>query len=367
MNKRLAYTLVSAALIVLGCSLGLMAGEATAVCHGKKCQTTTVLTTTVEPPPPPAVQHEVVVLINFTNDQSQPWTPQQARTIAFDGPTSVAAFYLEASYGKQTIAGDVLGWWTVPYTNEVCDTLAWKNAARQIALSQGINLDTDYDQVALVWPRTTSCGFNSRTGSFHNGDFKPYSLAHEIGHGLGMDHAKGYFCVNLAGDLVPLSTTCTTSEYGDIFDVMGASLRHFNGWEKARLGWLTNYQTVTMSGDYTIAPLEWQPQTSPQLLLIQRANGTVFTLEFRQHYGFDPWNTTDFAVTGVHVRIASEMPAVHSQNANTWLLDAHPGGVNSWFDAPIAPGETLTDPLGGITITAVSVAPSGAVVHVGIG
>lgn len=315
------------------------------------------------PPPGPAVLHTAVVLINFTNDQSQPWTPAQARSIVFDGPTSVAAFYLEASYGKQTLAGDVFGWWTVPYPNNPCDTLSWKNAARQMALAQGVNLDTDYDHVALVWPRSSVCGFNARAGSFYNGDFREYSVAHEVGHSFGLNHANGWRCTDASGNFVPLSTSCANAEYGDIFDTMGASLEHFNGWEKVRLGWLSNTQTITQSGRYTISPLEWQPQLDPQTLFISRADGSVFSLEFRQSYGFDAGNATDRTFNGVMIRV---VPVVSQQTAQSFLIDAHPGGSLSWFDAPLTPGETLVDPLGGVSISIVSVGTS-AVVDVEIG
>ena len=314
--------------------------------------------------PPPAELHLAVVLINFTNDLSQPWTIAQARTIAFDGPTSVASFYLEASYGKQSIFGDVYGWWTVPYDNTVCDTLAWKNAARQIALDQGVNLDTDYDIVSLVWPRTAACPFNSRAGTFHNGDLKPYSLAHELGHSFHMNHANGWVCTDEGGNLVPLSTTCANHEYGDMYDVMGAALKHFNGWEKVRLGWLDNTLTITESGQYTISPLEWQPQDHPQTLFVPRVDGSMFAVEFRQRFGFDQGNPSDFIFNGVLIRVA---PVMSEQTAQTFLLDAHPGGSVGWFDSPFTPGETLTDPLGGVSITVVSVAATGAVVDVTVG
>lgn len=310
-----------------------------------------------------------VVLINFTNNQAQPWTIQQARDIAFDTPGSAKNFYIEASYGQQTLDGDVLGWWTIPYDNTPCDTLAWKNAARQIALSQGINLDTDYNGVALAWPRTNACDFNSRTGSFHNGDLNPYSLSHETGHyAFGLSHAAGLTCIDDTGQPAMLSTNCVSSEYGDIFDVMAASLHHFNAWEKARLGWLTNYQVVTASGRYIISPQEWSPQPSPQLLLVQRADGTVLALEFRQPYGvFDHYNATDLAVNGVLFRVATEMPWLHTQGAHTSLLDAHPSGGTYWFDAPMTPGETFTDPLGGLSVTVVSVSGGQATVDITIG
>lgn len=327
-------------------------------------------TTTPEPPPPPpgpAVKRVAVVLINFTNDTSQPWTTEEARTIAFDGPGSTAAFFVEASYGKQTIAGDVYGWWTVPYTNSPCDTLAWKNAARARALEQGVNLDTDYDIVSLVWPRTTACGFNSRAGTFHNGDFDVYAHAHEMGHSFNMNHANRWACTDSAGVPVALSTTCTEGEYGDIFSVMGASLRPFNGWEKIRLGWLENYQVVSQPGTYTLAPLGAASPSQPQTLLIPRSDGTVFALEQRQRGPFEPGNADDFKFHGVLVRVATEMPWLRTQNAQAFLIDTHPGGTLARFDAPLAVGETLTDPLGGISFTVMSVGPSGAVVDVVIG
>lgn len=320
------------------------------------------------PPPPPAaaVLKTAVVLINFTNDLSQPYTVQQIRGVAFDAPDSAARFLLEASYGKRTLAGDVFGWWTVPYPNSSCDTGSWKAAAAAMALARGVNLDS-YDHVALVWPWTAACPFGGRAGSFFNGTLDGYGLAHEIGHSFFLNHSGVYRCAPAAdGSYVYLAASgCTADEYGDIYDVMGSGYRHFNGWEKARLGWLTNVQIVAASGRYSLSPLEWQPQPSPQLLLVQRRDGTVLTLERRAPYGvFDTANYDDPFVTGVLMRVASEMPGVHSQTARTVLIDANNVTAFAEIDAAFQPGQTFVDPLGGLTVTVVTVTPSAAVVDV---
>jgi hypothetical protein len=64
-----------------------------------------------------------VILINFTNDTSQPYSPAFANGIVFTNPDSVAAFYAEESYGQlASFTGTVYGWYTINYDSSVgCD------------------------------------------------------------------------------------------------------------------------------------------------------------------------------------------------------------------------------------------------------
>ena len=55
-----------------------------------------------------------VVLLNFSNNPTQPFTPAFAAGVAFNNANSVAAFYNSSSAGKLTLTGDVLGWYTIP-------------------------------------------------------------------------------------------------------------------------------------------------------------------------------------------------------------------------------------------------------------
>src|SRR5262249_21219176 len=75
-------------------------------------------------------------------------------------------------------------------------------------------------------------------------------------HNFGVHHARTLSCTDAVGTRVILSSRCTTSEYGDPFSIMGASTRLHNDWHRAQLGWLTDIQTVTASGVYTLAPAD---------------------------------------------------------------------------------------------------------------
>ena len=78
--------------------------------------------------------------------------------------------------------------------------------------------------------------------------------AHELGHNLGMNHAR------LDADYDGV----IDDEYGDWSDVMGGPTgfwKHFNAPHKAQMGWLPEdrIQTVTEEGIYDLAVLELLP------------------------------------------------------------------------------------------------------------
>jgi len=62
-----------------------------------------------------ANQQTIVMMVNFTNNAVQPFNHDQIYATMFTGPQSVSAYYLENSYGKAVLAGDVVGWYTINY------------------------------------------------------------------------------------------------------------------------------------------------------------------------------------------------------------------------------------------------------------
>lgn len=74
------------------------------------------------------------------------------------------------------------------------------------------------------------------------------SLYHEFGHNLGLNHASAYDCAG-----VVYSQTCTASEYGDSFDVMGCcSNPLISNLGRLRLGWVPPSQVVTVTQNSTL-------------------------------------------------------------------------------------------------------------------
>ena len=103
-------------------------------------------------------QRLAVFLLNFHEQRTQPWTTEFVRAKYFTSPDSMAAYYQEQSFGKTTIIGDVLGWYTLPTTNELCDPNGFTTMANATARAAGVNL-SQYTQYQYVIGPGAPCGW----------------------------------------------------------------------------------------------------------------------------------------------------------------------------------------------------------------
>jgi chitodextrinase len=305
-----------------------------------------------------------VLLVNFTNDTRQPWTHAAVRNVVFDGASSVAAYYADASYGLFGFTGDVFGWYTIPDDNAGCDYNGWGSKARASAASAGVDL-SPYDNVVYAFPGASSCGWSGLAylpgrDSWINGAMSLRVVSHELGHNWGVHHASTLSCTS-AGARVTLGGTCTANEYGDPFTVMGsASTYHHNNWHRAQLGWL-GMQTVTANGTYSLAPAELSSGT--RLLRVARGDGTYFHLEFRQPtLPFETFSASSPVANGVSVRLAPGPTSL----VQSKLLDST-AATTSFSDSALAAGASLVDPVSGVRISTVSVSPAGSSVTIDFG
>jgi hypothetical protein len=313
----------------------------------------------------PAVgtKHIAVLMANFTGDQRQPWTADQVRSVVF-GEVSAASYWGEVSNGVMSITGDVFGYYTLAVPRSTCDYSGWMSAAKSAATAAGIVL-ADYTNVMLVLPRQSVCwwgGLGNVGGrnTWINGLLTVHVTSHELGHNFGVHHASALDCTDQAGVRVSMSYTCTATEYGDPYDVMGHGTRHTSNWHRRQLGFLgtSDQITITTSGSYRMATVEVSGGV-PRVLRAQRPQGDFLYLEWRQPYGrFDAFLATSPAVKGVIIRIASGTARGRSR-----LIDTTPG-TTSWVDAPLMTGRTFMDPTSGISITTTAVDATGATVQV---
>ncbi len=302
----------------------------------------------------------------------EPWTKSFVRGVYFTNTKSVAAYFGEVSNSKLALTGDVFGYFTIAAKTSSCNYADWGTAARQAATAAGINLSS-YDHVVHAFGRISACpwgGMAQVYGRYNwiNGAMTPYVTIHELGHNLGVHHAASMTCTQ-SGTRVTLSSSCTTAEYGDPFDVMGqdasggSKQRHVQAWHRRQLGFLTTADqlTVTQNGQYTVSTAQ-VAGGSPRILRIPRPSGDFYYLELRQPYGmFDDFSTTAPVVGGVLVRIAPDTKRIQSK-----LLDMNPS-TSGFSDAALAVGRTFTDSANKISITTVSVSSTGAIVRIQVG
>ena len=218
-----------------------------------------------------------------------------------------------------------------------------------------------------VFPFVPACGWaglGSMPGSqtWISGYADLRVMGHELGHNFGVHHANSLQCT-VGGTRVALAASgCSSEEYGDPFSIMGdASTRQFPAFHKGELGWLqpTSTYTVTSSGTYTIAASELDTGAT-QLLRIPRTGGALY-VDVRQPYGtyFDNFLPGSGPVSGVMLRTG---PATYNRTQPN-LVDTTPG-TTTYDDAALAVGQSLTDPVSGVTITTTAITAGGATVTV---
>jgi hypothetical protein len=323
-------------------------------------------------------QATAVILVNFSDNTTQPRTPAEIRQLVFG---DVSDFFWEASYQQAFLSGDTFGWFTIPVSMADCSWNAIESEGNRAAIAAGANL-AGYTRFIYLFPNASGCvgGGGGDVGPageqrvFINGasGFTTQMIAHELGHRFGLQHSDALDC-----DISALGDTCIQRGYSDTADVMG-SFGHFNAFQKERLGWLNAgasppLTTVTASGRYTLAPYE-TPGTGAKALKILKgtdpATGqkTWYYLEYRQPIGFDTrlggfGNLT----TGVQVRTGT----ITSGGLGTsLLLDMTPSSnavvADDIQDGALGVGRSYTDAVAGVGFTVVSADSGGAVVDVSV-
>lgn len=325
-----------------------------------------------------------VIMINFQDDTTQPFTKQTVRQITYTNTDNngVNAYVQENSQNSYKIEGylqpdgDIFGWYTLPIQKaNGCDERAWATAAQQAATPDGFS-SNNYQAVIYAFPSVSSCNnLGAATLDEHpgqvwiNGYYETYVLSHELGHTFGNDHASSYKCVDDNAARVSLSTNCTSSEYGDPFDVMGdaVALHQFNTAHKVASNFFasTNAQTVTSDGQFTIYPTE-QLTGQTQTLIIPSRNLSYYAtplnyyLEYRRPLGlFDRFLSSDPVANGVSIRLAPAYGVIEQSQ----LIDTTPG-TSTYLDSALLAGKTFTDEAEGISITTLSADSNSATVQI---
>ncbi len=316
-------------------------------------------------------QRTLMILVNFQNAVVEPYTPASASNLLF---TTVSNFYRENSQNQTWLTGVVTSrWYTIPMNNTNCDTNAIRSYAQQAAQADGYVL-SNYRRFIYAFPSNSGCSGwwglgqvgGSTTHSWINGSLALRVLGHELGHNVGLYHAKALEC----GTTV-LSDPCSAIEYGDPADIMGASTAHFSAFQKERLGWLDYgsslpITTVTSSGTYTIEPYAGAGAGPKALKVLKSVDTSGRRTHFYIEHRFGVANTFDSGFAG-NANVANGVvihTGTESVGNSIYALDLTPE-TSSWNDLALtAAAPDFFDPVSGVTIKTLSASSAGATVQV---
>lgn len=284
----------------------------------------------------------LVMLIKYADTATEPYTRDAITSTMFTGASSVANYYREASYGKHTLAGTVTPWLKATFNRPTtCDYSKVSGEATRLAGLAGYTMAA-YQKYVFVFPSLPGCGWMGLGGGAYawiNQAASTLVIGHELGHTFGLSHAASLSCTN-GGVRSVVDGTCTRSEYGDGYEIMGnGRAAHFNAPHKEDLGYIDAASLKVHKGGtatYTLSPIEVAGGATYAVKVPASAQRTYY-LEWRQPVGFDaglPTGVTNGVL--VHTAYPSE------NYCDTCLLDMTTATATHG-DAALPVGQTYTD------------------------
>lgn len=365
----------------------------------------------------PARDHYRVAILMFDGQTTAPedpsgwshteYTPEMVGEAFFNDPDGVAAYMAEASYGKASFEGTVVGWFDIgSYTGPADEIVLDYETYAAMALDYIDFADydityivavTDTDEVLQVgwglgnsvqgvYPMGVDYMINSwfwneaGTRAHSSTALPSTSWAHELSHTLGLTgHAIGLDC----GDQI-VSAECILAPYANPFSIMGAYIygTHQDVRGKLAMNFVDAVQLadVTASGSYGLCPLETTDAqvkglsiALPETLMLAESEAVYdrLIIEYRTPVGFDRYLerlssdfVTEFFPAGpLDDDGISLMLGYANESDSTVLMDVHPdteftssgikvsGDGGKYADARLRLGETVTLEVLGLEVT----------------
>ncbi len=334
---------------------------------------------------------KLAIIASYFTDINFSVSTSKIRSEYFGSSQSVASYYLEDSYGKVTITGDVFGWYKLPYAeahygkdclaiddagcdgqdaswqiaqdayNLACKDINFANYDYFIFLhsgngeeSSGVKDDVwsvTYLGGVYVRPTPTACSNGITLTKFNivpemeAGGAVPLGVyCHEFGHQLGLP------------DLYNTNTGQTIMGPWSLMDKglwngnpPGSSPSHMDAWSKLQLGFMSGSMVTTASSGvtstFTIIPTE-VASSSVHAVEVPLGTGVpaskYYLIEVRSGTGYD----SGLPAAGVLILYVDSTQLI----GKVRVINGHPS-VSQLNEATWSVGQTFTDTANGLSVT----------------
>jgi M6 family metalloprotease-like protein len=223
--------------------------------------------------------------------------------------------------------------------------------------NRGLYAQTSFQHVAVLFSKITAYSFAGQATMpgvkiWLNGTASDRTIAHELGHNLGVTHAYAWKPATSA----PIGNG-THVEYGDPFDRMGTSVSLKNAFfgipKKRALGFITdaNLVSVRTSGDYRIFRHDGEIGSRVVGLKVDAGTAYDYWIEYRKQAPEGLADYADAMAAGVQLRWNKLPNFTQAGATGTYLLDMTPGSAGDMKDSMLTLGNSFHDPTHGIRIT----------------
>lgn len=295
------------------------------------------------------------------------WTSPDVTTGALStAATAAAQYWQEQTDGRLSMSVSVRPWVSITAPTS-CSGAEVTGIMNRALAASGVAAPTSTNHVLVYFPQYASCGWAGQASIgggavWVNGSTYVDVFAHELGHNLGLGHAKSATCTNGARvTLAPSLGQCSISEYGDYADVMGIGMALTTGNLNSAMADYLGLVTADRpsAGAYrtdTLAPLS--SFSSLRAIAIPSSLGTVY-VDYRPAAGRDQ-RVPSWAGVQVHLQVFN---AVYGY-PETYLLDLSPSTPTPFTSPQLGVGTSWNVPGSGLSIRTAGASGSSAQVTV---